>query len=102
MLTPKQKQTLELIASGNLSKEAAKSMCVSVRTIETHLSLARESLEAKTTAQAVAIAIRRGIILSLAFVCLSNALNTNYSLDMRRPVRTSVRVVRTIRNRENA
>lgn len=92
-MTPSQRKVLELSASGMLNQDIADQLGISRRTVEAHLSAAREDLGAKTTTQAVAEAIRKGIILSLTVVCLTNALTTNYSVDMR-----PIRIVRTARS----
>jgi len=98
MITPAQQRALELSASGLLVKEIALELGISVRTVEAHLSDTRERLEAKTTTQAVVLAIKKGLINFMIVICTVNALSTNYSMDMRRPARTTVRVVRTVRN----
>lgn len=92
-MTPSQRKVLELSASGMLNQDIADKLGISRRTVEAHLAAAREELNAKTTTQAVAEAVRKGIILSLTVVCLTNSLTTNYPVDMR-----PIRIVRTVRS----
>lgn len=88
MLTTQQTRALELASFGLSHKEIADLMGVSVRTVEHHLSEARERLDTKNTTQAVASALRLNIIKSLLLVCCMNAVSMNYPIDMRRPART--------------
>lgn len=93
-LTQSQRKTLELAANGLKTEEIADDLHVCRRTVEAHLSGARNKLGARTTTHAAALAVRSGIIKVLCLVLAVNALSLNYSIDMGRPVRTTVRVVR--------
>lgn|GEM_PF-1757781 len=62
VLSPRQTQCLQLLASGKRVKEIAKKMTVSAATVEHHLKLARESLRAATREQAIARAVVLGLI----------------------------------------
>jgi len=62
VLTPRQARVLELAAAGLQRKQIAAAMEISEETVKNHLSHARFRLKAQTTAQAVATAIRRGLI----------------------------------------
>ena len=61
-LTPRQQTVLELTADGLKRDEVARQMYVSLETVKTHLQDARQTLGARTTAQAVAVAFRQGLI----------------------------------------
>lgn len=61
-LTDQQTRVLELAAAGLLRKQTALAMGISEETVRNHLSRGRYRLGAKTTAQAIAIALRRGLI----------------------------------------
>ncbi len=62
-LTPRQREALEWVADGKTSQDVALLMGVSPAMVEKHLRLAREALDADTTAQAVA----RAVALNLLF-----------------------------------
>ncbi len=63
LLTPRQQQTIELIANGYTNKEIASSLSLSIETINTHVKQILKKLQAKDRAQAVAIAFRKSLIL---------------------------------------
>lgn len=52
-LTPRQREVLEWVGDGKTAQDIADILGVSLATVEKHLRLAREMLEAETTAQAV-------------------------------------------------
>lgn len=52
-LTPRQREVLEWIGDGKTAQDIAAILGLSLATVEKHLRLAREALEAETTAQAV-------------------------------------------------
>lgn len=62
LLTPRQQQTIELMASGCTNKEIASSLGLSIETVNTHVKQILKKLNAKDRAQAVAIAFRRSLI----------------------------------------
>lgn len=63
-LTPKHREVLQLIANGLQSKEIARKLSMSQRTVETHRREIRFRLgtRAGSIGHAVAIALRRGLI----------------------------------------
>ena len=61
-LTKRQKEVLLLSAKGFSRKEIAVKLFVSVETIKAHQRSIRQRLDAKTTTEAVAIALRKGLI----------------------------------------
>jgi DNA-binding CsgD family transcriptional regulator len=61
-LSPRQRETLTLIASGATDKQIGRLLRISAFTVGHHLARARERLGATTTAHAVAIALRLGLI----------------------------------------
>jgi len=63
-LTPRERDCLSSAARGMTYQEIAGALDVSPRTVEQHLASARRKLGAHSTAQAVAIATRRGLIRS--------------------------------------
>ncbi len=97
MITPMQATCLELKSKGMPIKRIAIELSISVRTVEFHLSEARLRLEAKDTTHAVVLALKKGLISFMVCVCTINAIQMNYTETMRRPARTTVRVVRTTR-----
>jgi DNA-binding NarL/FixJ family response regulator len=62
VLTPRERQVLELLAQGKSNREIAAQLFVSVETVRTHVRNAMRKLEADTRTQAVALAIRQRII----------------------------------------
>ncbi|MDI6715867.1 MAG: response regulator transcription factor [Actinomycetota bacterium] len=62
-LTPRQKQTIELMAGGYSNKEIASHLNLSVETVNTHVKQILRKLQAKDRAQAVAIAFRNSLII---------------------------------------
>lgn len=61
-LTPKEVQVLDLISDGNTSESIAETLRISVHTVNTYIRNVCEKLEAANRTQAVAKAIRSGII----------------------------------------
>jgi len=90
-LSKQQQRALALTASGLRVYQVADLMGVSVRTVETHLAEGRKKLKAKTTPEAVAIALRTGVIMALTGIMLVNAANIN-APDMLRARTNRVRV----------
>jgi len=62
LLTPRQQQTIELIAAGYTNKEIAFSLSLSIETVNTHVKQILKKLKAKDRAQATAIAFRKPLI----------------------------------------
>ena len=60
--TSRECQVLELLASGSTDAEAASLLALSPATVQTHVRNAKAKLGAKTRAQAVALAVHRGLI----------------------------------------
>ncbi len=61
-LSPRQLQILRLAADGKRGAEIAREMHIDLTTVKTHSRTGRERLGARNTTQAVAIAIRRGLL----------------------------------------
>jgi DNA-binding CsgD family transcriptional regulator len=61
-LTPREREALELLAEGMVPKKIAEQMNISPYTYKDTIERARIRLDAKTTAQAVYIACKRGIL----------------------------------------
>lgn len=61
-LTPRQAEVLALIAAGKTPKEIAKQLFVSPHTVKSTMDAVRQRLKAKSTAHAVALALRAGEI----------------------------------------
>jgi DNA-binding NarL/FixJ family response regulator len=60
-LTPRERQVLQLIAEGHATKEVARTLCVSIKTVESHRSHIMSKLCIRQTAGLVRYAIRRGL-----------------------------------------
>lgn len=61
ILTPKEREVLQLIAEGNSTKEIAATLHVSVKTIETHRQNIMNRLEIRSIALLTKFAIREGL-----------------------------------------
>jgi DNA-binding NarL/FixJ family response regulator len=61
-LTPRQREILQLIAEGNSTKEIARKLDLSVKTVETHRAQLMERLDIHDIAGLVRFAIRVGLI----------------------------------------
>jgi DNA-binding NarL/FixJ family response regulator len=61
-LSPREVQILQHIASGSSTKEVARDLGISVHTVKTHLERIFDKLGANDRAQAVAIALRMGLV----------------------------------------
>lgn len=61
MLTPREREVLQLLAEGNSTKQTASKLHVSVTTIETHRRHLMEKLDRYSTADLTKFAIREGL-----------------------------------------
>jgi DNA-binding NarL/FixJ family response regulator len=61
-LTLRQREVLQLIAEGNTTKEIAKKLSISVKTVETHRMQLMERLDIHDIAGLVRFALRSGLI----------------------------------------
>lgn len=64
LLTPRQREILQLIAEGHSTKEIANLLKISVKTVETHRSVLMERLDIHDVAGLVRYAIRAGVVAS--------------------------------------
>ncbi len=62
LLTPRQREILQLIAEGNSTKEIAANLNLSAKTVETHRAQLMERLDIYDVASLVRFAIREGLI----------------------------------------
>ena len=62
VLSPREREVLDLLAKGLNGEEVAKRLVLSPETVRTHVRNAMEKLEASTRVHAVAIALRQGEI----------------------------------------
>jgi DNA-binding CsgD family transcriptional regulator len=62
MPTARERQVLALLAAGSTDTEAAELLALSPATVQTHVRNAKAKLGARTRAQAVALALHRGLI----------------------------------------
>jgi DNA-binding CsgD family transcriptional regulator len=61
-LTPRERDVLELVATGRSNREIAASLFISAKTVSVHISNLLAKLEAGSRTEAVAIARRRGLL----------------------------------------
>lgn len=64
LLTPRQREILQLIAEGHTTKDVAKRLNLSVKTVETHRAQLMERLDIHDVAGLVRYAIRTGLVSS--------------------------------------
>lgn len=62
LLTPREREILQLIAEGKSNKEAANMLHLSVYTVETHRANIMEKLKLKSVPELILYAVRKGII----------------------------------------
>jgi DNA-binding NarL/FixJ family response regulator len=62
LLTPREREVLQLIAEGKSNKESAAALFVSPTTIETHRARIMDKLDLHSTAEIVLYAVRKGIV----------------------------------------
>jgi DNA-binding NarL/FixJ family response regulator len=62
VLTPRERQVLQLVAEGKSTKEAARILSISVKTAESHRTRVMFKLDLHDTASLVRYAIREGFI----------------------------------------
>lgn len=62
-LTPREHEILALVADGLANKQIAARLGISANTVKTHLELVFGKLGASTRAEAVAMGVRRGLLM---------------------------------------
>ena len=62
LLTPRQRAILALVAAGATSKDIARRLGIALRTVDWHIARSIRRLGARSRSEAVAIAIRRGLL----------------------------------------
>ena len=62
LLTPREREVLQLLAEGKPNKEAASILNVSLYTIETHRANIMQKLNLHSTPELVLYAVRKGVI----------------------------------------
>jgi two-component system, NarL family, response regulator NreC len=62
MLTGRERELLQLIAEGKLTKDIANILCISIKTVEKHRENLMKKLRARSLAELLRIAIREGIV----------------------------------------
>jgi DNA-binding NarL/FixJ family response regulator len=65
ILTPRQREVLQLFAEGRSAKEVASRLHISVRTAENHKARIMALIGASTTADLIQFAIRHGLVASI-------------------------------------
>ena len=61
-ITPREREVLQLLTQGNTNKEIANALCVSENTVKNHLKNILAKLHLQNRVQAVAFALRAGIV----------------------------------------
>jgi len=61
-LTVREVDVLRYVAGGNRNRDIAEKLCISEETVKVHVKHIMDKLSANDRTQAVAIAVRRGII----------------------------------------
>jgi DNA-binding NarL/FixJ family response regulator len=63
VLTPRQREVLQLIAEGKSAKQIAHILSISVKTVEFHKAAIMDELGIRTTAELTRYALQQGIVL---------------------------------------
>jgi DNA-binding NarL/FixJ family response regulator len=63
-LTPREREVLALLIEGASNKEIARALALSIHTVKFHIAALTEKLGARSRVEAVAIAIRSGLIMA--------------------------------------
>jgi DNA-binding NarL/FixJ family response regulator len=63
-LSPREREVLALLAEGASNKEIARALALSVHTVKFHIAALNEKLGARSRVEAVAIAIRSGLVMA--------------------------------------
>jgi DNA-binding CsgD family transcriptional regulator len=63
-LSPREREVLALLAEGASNKEIARALALSVHTVKFHIAALNEKLGARSRVEAVAIAIRAGLVMA--------------------------------------
>lgn len=58
-MTPRETEVIELLAAGKTRREIASTLCISPKTVETHVANAKAATKAKTTNHLVALFVAR-------------------------------------------
>ena len=64
LLTPREREILQMLGEGNSNKEVATKLNLSLHTVETHRSNVLEKLNLHSTAELILYAVRKGIVRS--------------------------------------
>ena len=62
VLSPREREVVSLLAAGLNGSEIAARLRISPATVRTHVEHAKTKLDARTRGQAIAIAVRRGLL----------------------------------------
>jgi len=62
LLTPREREILQMLGEGNSNKEVARKLNLSLHTIETHRGNLLEKLNLHSTAELILYAVRKGIV----------------------------------------
>jgi DNA-binding NarL/FixJ family response regulator len=62
LLTSRERQILQMLSNGKITKQIAGDLGLSKRTVETHVRVIRRKIGASCQAHAVGIGIRKGLI----------------------------------------
>ncbi|GAW93254.1 response regulator [Calderihabitans maritimus] len=62
LLTPREKEVLQLVVKGASNKEIAEALCISENTVKNHLRKIMEKLRSKNRAEAAVHAVQQGLV----------------------------------------
>jgi DNA-binding NarL/FixJ family response regulator len=62
VLTPREREVIQLVAEGKITKELATALCLSVKTAETHRTNLMRKLNLHSVADITLYAVRHGIV----------------------------------------
>ena len=67
LLTPREREVLQMLGEGNSNKEVATKLNLSLHTVETHRGNVLEKLNLHSTAEMILYAVRKGIVVVLDY-----------------------------------
>ncbi len=80
ILSLRETQVLKLIAEGNLNREIADLLCISVRTVEHHRASIRRKLRTSRHADLVKYALQKGYLETILIALIGEAITLGYCL----------------------
>lgn len=69
LLTPREREIVQLLVEGHTAKEVATMLCVSIKTVETHRTKIMRKLDVNSTARLILCAVRNELVYLPSIMC---------------------------------